>query len=150
MVAPSIDIPMVWRIRMRGWTLLAGIGILAAGCGGSNSPSSPSTGGGTTVMVGNNFFSPVDLSVTPGTTVTWEWAANAVEHNVTFDDGEHSPTQSSGTFPRTFAAAGTFPYHCTIHGAVMHGTVTVSTAGMGGMGGTGGTGGGGGGGGGYP
>jgi plastocyanin len=147
MFTPSIDIPMVWRIRMRGWTVLAGIGILAAGCGGSDSPSSPSTGGSNTVTVGNDFFSPVDMSVTPGTTVTWQWAANAVEHNVTFDDGEHSPTQSSGTFPRTFATAGTFPYHCTIHGAaVMHGTVTVSTAGTAGTGGTGG----GGGGGGYP
>jgi plastocyanin len=145
---PSNGIPMVWRVRMRGWTLLAVMGILAAGCGGSDGPSSPSTGGVNTVMVGNNFFSPVDVSVTPGTTVTWQWAANAVEHNVTFDDGQHSPTQSSGTFPRTFAAAGTFPYHCTIHGAeVMHGIVTVSSAGTGG---TGGTGGGGGGGGGYP
>jgi plastocyanin len=127
---------------MRGWTLLAGMGILAAGCGGYSSPSSPSTGGSNTVTVGNNLFSPADLSVAPGTTVTWEWAADAVDHNVTFDDGEHSPTQSSGTFPRTFAAAGTFPYHCTIHGAaVMHGTVTVSSTG-----GTAGAGGGGGGG----
>jgi plastocyanin len=134
---------------MRGWTLLASLGILAAGCGGGSSgPSNPSTGGGNTVAVGNNFFSPVDLTVTPGTTVTWSWSANAVDHNVTFDDGEHSPTQSSGTFPRTFPAAGTFPYHCTIHGAaVMHGTITVSSTGS--TGGTGGSGGGGGGGG-YP
>jgi plastocyanin len=129
---------------MRGWTLLAGMGIMAAGCGGGSSgPSSPSTGGGNTVTVGNNFFSPVDVTVTPGTTVTWQWAANAAEHNVTFDDAEHSPTQSSGSFTRTFATAGTFPYHCTIHtAAVMHGTITVSPTGS--TGGTGGSGGGGG------
>ena len=79
----------------------------------------------------------------PGTTVTWQWAPDAVEHNVTFDDGPQSPTQSSGTFPRTFANAGTYAYHCTIHGAaVMHGTVTVAASGGSGGGGSGGGGGG--------
>jgi plastocyanin len=108
-------------------------------------------GQGNTVTVGNNFFSPANLSVAAGTTVTWSWATGAVEHNVTFDDGEHSATQSSGSFPRTFSAAGTYPYHCTIHGAAaMHGSVTVTSGSTtGGTGGSGG-GGGGGGGGGYP
>ena len=140
---------------MRGQSLLAGLGLvtlLSACGGGSDSPTSPTAGGGNSVTVGNNFFSPVDLSVAAGTTVTWNWAPGAVEHNVTFDDGARSPTQSSGSFPRTFSAAGTFPYHCTIHGAdVMHGTVSVASSGTpggGGMGG-GGTGGGGSGGGGY-
>jgi plastocyanin len=138
---------------MNGRRILAGIlvaGAAACGGGGSGDAMAPSTGPGD-VTVGNNFFSPVDVSVTPGTTVTWRWAAGAAEHNVTFDDGEHSPTQSSGTFPRTFGTAGTYPYHCTIHGAqVMHGTITVAAAGSGAGTGGSGMGGGGGGGGGYP
>jgi plastocyanin len=139
---------------MRGQSLLAGpaLAILLSACGGgSDSTTGPMDSQGNTVTVGNNFFSPADLSVAPGTTVTWNWAAGAVEHNVTFDDGEHSATQSSGSFPRTFSAAGTYPYHCTIHGvAAMHGTVTVTSGSTtGGTGGSGG-GGGGGGGGGYP
>ena len=131
---------------MRGQSLLAGLGLvtlLSACGGGSDSPTGPMNAGGNTVTVGNNFFSPVNLSVAAGTTVTWNWAAGAAEHNVTFDDGEHSATQSSGSYPRTFSAAGTYPYHCTIHGAaVMHGTVTVGGSGGGGSGG-GGSGGGG-------
>ena len=134
---------------MRGQSILAGLGLvtLLSGCGGgSDSTTGPMDAGGNTVTVGNNFFSPADLSVAAGTTVTWSWAAGAVEHNVTFDDGQHSATQSSGSFPRTFSAAGTYPYHCTIHGAaVMHGTVTVTSGSTGGTGGTGGTSGGGGG-----
>jgi plastocyanin len=139
-------------MHMRGRLLLAGVGLvtLLSACGsGSDSPTSPMAGGNT-VTVGNNFFSPVDLSAAVGTTVTWNWAPGAVEHNVTFDDGQASATQSAGNYARTFSAAGTFPYHCTIHGAaVMHGTVTVAasgTAGGGGgsgMGGSGGSGGGG-------
>lgn len=136
---------------MRGQSLLAGLGLvtlLSACSGGSDSTTGPDNSQGNSVTVGNNFFSPPDRSVATGTTVTWTWAAGAVEHNVTFDDGAHSATQSSGSFPRTFSAAGTYPYHCTIHGAaVMHGTVTVTA---GGTGGSGGGGGGGGGTGGYP
>jgi plastocyanin len=133
---------------MRGQSLLAGLGFvtLLSSCGGgSDSTTGPMDAGGNAVTVGNNFFSPADLSVAAGTTVTWTWAPGAVEHNVTFDDGEHSPTQSSGSFPRTFSAAGTFRYHCTIHGvSFMHGTVTVAGSGGGGSGmGGGGSGGGG-------
>jgi len=141
---------------MRGQSLLAGLGLvtlLSACGGGSDSTTGPMDAQGNSVTVGNNFFSPPDLSVATGTTVTWTWAAGAVEHNVTFDDGEHSATQSSGSFPRTFSATGTYPYHCTIHGAAaMHGTVTVTAESTGGTGGSGGGGGDGGGGGtgGYP
>ena len=127
---------------MRGQWLLAGLTLLGACGGGADSTTGPNPQGNS-VTVGNNFFSPADLSVATGTTVTWTWAAGAVEHNVTFDDGQHSATQSSGSFPRTFSAAGTYAYHCTIHGAaVMHGSVTVTAGATGGTGGTGGGGGG--------
>jgi plastocyanin len=133
-------------MHMRGWSLLGGVSLvcLLIGCGGgSGTPTSPSTGGNS-VTVGNNFYSPISLTVPANTTVTWTWANGATQHNVTFDDpgGPASPTQSSGTFQRTFTTPGTYPYHCTIHGAaVMHGTVTVPSASAGtgagtGMGGT--------------
>jgi plastocyanin len=134
---------------MHGRSLLAGLALVTAfGCGGggSDSPTAPSGGGGgSTVTVGNNFFSPVSVSVSKGTTVTWQWAAGDVSHNVTFDDGQNSPTQSSGTYQRMFGTAGTYPYHCTIHGPAMHGTVTVTESSTSGGGGTGGSGMGGGG-----
>ena len=125
---------------MYGRSLLAGMSLLAAiGCGGGDSDSGTPSGptgesGANTVTVGTNFFAPADLSVPTGTAVTWVWAEGAESHNVTFDDGgASSPTQSSGDFRRTFTGAGTFAYHCTIHGAsVMRGTVTVSAAGTGG------------------
>jgi plastocyanin len=144
--------PGPWEVSMSGKFLLAGLAMVTAlGCGGggSDSTTAPSTGGADTVTVSNNFFSPADMTVAQGTTVTWQWAANDVSHNVTFDDGQSSPTQSSGNFQRTFSAAGTYPYHCTIHVALgMHGTVTVTassgSSGTGGGAGGGGMGGGGG------
>lgn len=77
------------------------------------------------VRVGNNFFSPASRTVAAGSTVTWTWNAGSAMHNVTFTGGPASPNQTSGTFQRTFASAGTFAYTCTIHGASMSGSVTV-------------------------
>ena len=69
--------------------------------------------------------------------------ASATIADTAFDDGEQSGNRSSGTYQRTFADAGSFPYHCTIHGTAtsgMRGSVTV-TAPAGGEGDDGNTGG---------
>ena len=87
--------------------------ILGAGasCGDSTGP------GGNSVSVEDNLFDPDNLTVAPGTTVTWTWSGS-VDHNVTWDGAGQpgpSPTQSSGTYSRAFATAGTFDYQCSIH-----------------------------------
>ena len=117
--------------------MVAGLAIVAAAaCGGSggnygSGPTDGNTGGMTgstsnSITVSNNRFDPATTTVAPGTTVTWTWAQGSVGHNVTFDDGTKSSTQSTGTFVRTFGTAGTYPYHCTIHASLgMTGTVTV-------------------------
>jgi plastocyanin len=122
------------------------------GGGGSDTTTGPNGGGGGTgsaVTVGNNFFSPSSMSVAPGATVTWTWAAGDTLHQIAFvDNAPGSAKQNTGTFQRTFSTAGTYNYFCTVHGpALMSGTITVGSGGS-----TGGTGGGGGGGGGsgYP
>jgi plastocyanin len=111
---------------------------LLLGCSGSDSPTeNENPGGGSTVSVTNNAFSPSPIAVAVNATVTWQWNSGGVAHNVTFNDGTASATQSSGSFPRTFQAAGSFPYVCTIHVAEgMTGVVTVSAS-TGGSGGAG-------------
>jgi plastocyanin len=75
-------------------------------------------------------FQPANLSVTAGTTVTWDFLSGT--HNVTSgtaptSDGAYaSPTQTSGTFTHPYSTAGTYHYFCTIHGTMMTGTVTVN------------------------
>jgi plastocyanin len=114
--------------------VLTALTLLAAcGSGGYGSPTAP---GGTTgstaappattnaIKVVDNAFSPAATTVVAGTTVTWTWTG-ANMHNVTFDDGQKSTTQNTGTYQRTFNSAGTYSYHCTIHGTAMSGVVTV-------------------------
>ena len=76
------------------------------------------------VSIGDNFFDPTGATVAAGGTITWTWNGS-VSHNVTFPTGTNSATQSSGTFSRTFATAGSFDYLCTIHGSAMSGTIVV-------------------------
>ena len=124
--------------------IVPALALLAACGGGSDGPEPPSAptgstgnptgnptgtpaGGGSTsssIAVGDNSFTPSATTVARGTTVTWSWTGRN-PHDVTFDDGAKSATQAAGTFTRTFGAAGSFPYHCSVHGASMSGTITV-------------------------
>ena len=109
-------------------------GVTNPGTGGTPNPGTPATTN--TVTLSDQTFQPGVIAVPKGTTVTWNWAsctdtggyggyAGCVSHSVTFDDGIASPTQSSGTFNRTFNSTGTFKYHCAVHGAAMTGQVNV-------------------------
>ncbi len=118
----------------RYYTVLT-LAIFLAACGDSSDPGSGNSNGGigdpvatNNVSVADNSFTPQVITLTPGATVTWTWAGSN-DHNVTFDDGvDDSVTQDSGSHTRTFGAAGTFLYHCTIHGAsIMAGEVNVTT-----------------------
>jgi plastocyanin len=76
------------------------------------------------------------LSIAANTAVTWK-NDSGVDHDVTFDDpttalavgtgaSGNIPAPATGPSSRQFAVSGsTHPFHCTIHGSIMHGTVTV-------------------------
>jgi plastocyanin len=134
--------------------LVFGMPVIALlGCGSDGPSGTDDQPDDNTVLVRNFQFSPTPISVAVNETVTFEWNSAGTVHNVTFDDGPFSPSQGAGSFARTFTAAGSFPYHCTIHvneqmvGVV---NVTAATGGAGGAGGGGADDGDGGGGGGYP
>jgi plastocyanin len=114
------------------------IGFLFGCGGGSTSPSqnvnntTPPPGG---IAVTNNAFTPASQTVTVGSAVQWAWDSctgdpyngqTCVSHNIVFDDGVSSGVQDHGTYSRTFTAAGTYPYHCAIHGVAMSGSITVN------------------------
>ena len=112
----------------------------ALACGNDNSsPSSPSptpapTQGGSSSTVtipmgaevlGSRAFTPGNLDVAVGTTVTWT-NTDTVGHTSTangsaWDSGIIQPGRQ---FSFTYQTAGTFPYHCAIHPGMV-GTVTV-------------------------
>ena len=77
-------------------------------------------------------FTPSVINIGPGTTVCWTYPTGISVHTATSDDGTSfaSGTLSPGQiYEHTFAADGTFPYHCIYHGAAggtgMSGTIQV-------------------------
>lgn len=85
-----------------------------------------SAAGAGAVTIKGFAFNPADFSVKVGTKVTWT-NQDSAGHTVTFDTGNvaSETLQTGATYSRTFDAAGTFTYHCSIHPA-MKATVTVT------------------------
>ncbi len=130
-------------MRFRLQLIAVPVATLLVACGGDGGTTSPSSGTSGTpstpttpttpdapvqtnaVQVGNNSFSPANIQVSPGTTVTWTWGSGADIHNVSFSDGQGSGNKAAGSvFTRTFTTTGTFNYQCTLHGG-MSGSVLV-------------------------
>jgi plastocyanin len=101
----------------------------------------------TVAPAGNAFsFSPADVTIAAGDTVTWTYAGGGAPHNVVSDPGSvtsfrcangcdgaggnGAPSSSAWTATVTFPTAGTIGYFCEVHGAAggqgMAGTVTVT------------------------
>jgi plastocyanin len=80
------------------------------------------------VAISGFSFSPRTIAVAVGDSVTWT-NSDAQAHTATADDGSFDTgTIGNGASQTvTFATAGTFAYHCSIHEA-MTATVTVQAA----------------------
>ena len=95
-------------------------------------PTAGAQGQTMTVSIEDFFFSPANMTVAPGTTVTWVNNGQS-PHTSTADDGtwDSGTLQPGKSFSFTFDQAGTYTYHCSIH-PDMTGTITVSAGGGGG------------------
>ncbi|MDQ3693966.1 MAG: ScyD/ScyE family protein [Chloroflexota bacterium] len=97
---------------------LAGLGELAPSCGGEASAAAPvaDTGATASVTIADFAFSPPELAVAAGETVTWvnhDWAP----HTATAGDGgfDSGRLDEGASFGYTFAEPGTYAYACAYH-----------------------------------
>ena len=104
-----------------------------AACGGgapdaADDAGGDSAAGGTeSVTIKDNTFSPADVTVAAGSTVTWT-SNDTVPHTVAFDDDGATDSEElneGDTHSVTFDTAGEYSYVCTIH-PDMKAKVTVS------------------------
>jgi plastocyanin len=119
------------RTRLLSFGLAASI--MACGGGGGDggttptTPTTPATPVATTsVSMKNTAFSPADIVVSPGATVTWT-NDDGFAHNATFSSTAIASTPSFASGSQSVvmpATPGTYAYTCTIHGG-MNGTVKV-------------------------
>ncbi|AJF62526.1 MAG: Blue (Type 1) copper protein [archaeon GW2011_AR20] len=94
--------------------------LFIAGCSSSNKNSDNQANtqiNGINVKITGFAFSPAELTVKVGDTVTWV-NEDSVKHTVTSDSGSElsSPLfAKSETYSHTFNTPGTFAYHCNVH-----------------------------------
>jgi len=93
-------------------------------------PPEGRTGPNPVVVIRSFAFHPEELTVGPGTTVTWINCEDpgTVAHTTTSDDGlwdsDLLGPGGADVYTRTFEEDGSYPYHCTPH-PFMTGRVTV-------------------------
>jgi plastocyanin len=102
--------------------------VTASAPGYASGNATTATTGALVRMVSPLTFTPGSVTIRAGQYVTWR-NDDATNHTTTEDTG---PAWNSGSmtpgavFPHYFPTAGTFTYHCAIHGAAMTGTVLVN------------------------
>ena len=90
-----------------------------------------------TVTISNYMFADgasgnSTTTINAGDSVSWTWSEGF--HSTTSgscspgcapDGNWDSGEMSTGTFSKTFATPGSFPYHCSVHLSMMQGTIVV-------------------------
>jgi plastocyanin len=109
-------------------------------------PSDPQMGSGGTggmamVTIEDNKFTPANITIAHGNKVMWTNNGANMAHTVTSnghpgaqskctpistEDFDSGTIAHGATFEHTFPNAGTYAYHCEIHGCQMPGTITVT------------------------
>jgi plastocyanin len=119
---------------------LALVALVLTGCGGDDDNDTTSAAAPTAtqqeaipavvkVSIGDSFYKPENLTIKRGQSISWR-NEGIVAHTVTsdadsavkFDSGTLDPRGVYALKPTTI---GKITYHCTIHGKVQSGTVTV-------------------------
>jgi plastocyanin len=109
-------------IRKLHWIFLMSLAV--AGCTAHSHMNAPAARN-VEVRIDNFTFTPANVTIAPGTTVTW----------INHDDVPHTATSTTRAFASaaldtdekfsfTFSKAGTFPYYCAVH-PHMTGQITV-------------------------
>ena len=76
----------------------------------------PARAAGVNVSIDNFTFSPAELTVAPGTTVSWT-NADDIPHTVTASDRsfKSKPLDTNDHFAFTFTKPGDYAYFCSLH-----------------------------------
>ncbi len=105
----------------------AGTYLVIASAPGYTSDTVTVSVGGAYVIIADNFFFQNTVTIKVNNYVTWFNGGPSL-HTTTSDTGvwDSNNIAVGNTFSHYFNTAGTFPYHCKIHGLSMAGTVIVT------------------------
>lgn len=107
------------RTALAGWWVVVGLGVAIYAPWGTTTPAvaqDKGKAGGVTITFSNFKFEPKEVTVKPGTTVTW--VNEGGKHTIEADGGAFKSPDlvSGGKFSFKFDKAGDYPYSCGFHG----------------------------------
>lgn len=123
-------------ISKKWLALISALALAVAACGdGATSPDADD--GATTtaaptegaeVVLSDIAFEPSEITVEPGTTITFVHEDGGIPHTVTAEEGSFDSGQMADgdTFTVTVDQAGEIPFFCEIHPDQMQGTIQVT------------------------
>jgi plastocyanin len=112
-----METPLIARARIAALVTTVGL----SGALATSAHAAPAT-----IAVANDAFGPSAVTVDVGESVTWDF--KEASHNVKGQGGiSGNNSFGTGTYTKTFDAAGSFSYYCEAH-PDMKGTVTVNAA----------------------
>jgi hypothetical protein len=133
---PATSLTVIVTLALTGLLACGGDGTSplygGGGRAGGGQPGAVRIGAGIAFTSGHNGTSnPAIDTIAAGATVTWTWTGSD-PHSVrsvgapSFASSE--VMTGSGTYAVTFNTAGTYRYHCSVHGDAMTGTIVVTAA----------------------
>jgi plastocyanin len=81
-----------------------------------------------TVNIQGNAFSPAEITIKQGESVTWV-NKDSVGHTVVGTTFTSTLLDTGQSFTQVFASAGTFEYHCSVHPSMIGKVIVTSTGG---------------------
>jgi plastocyanin len=105
------------RARIALGFLVAALALALAGASAASGPKPR------TVKVGDDYYSPIKLTVKKGTKIKWSWlASNADTHDVRLKKGPHGVKKfkselaaSDYSFSKKLTVPGTYTIYCSLH-----------------------------------
>lgn len=116
------------------WSALI-LALVVVACGDSSTSPGAEAGAttaapadGPEVVLSDISFEPNEITVDPGTTITFVHEDGGIPHTVTADDGSFDSGQiaDGDVFNVTVEEAGEIPFFCEIHPGQMQGTIQVT------------------------
>ncbi|MGH7576339.1 MAG: cupredoxin domain-containing protein [Longimicrobiales bacterium] len=102
-------------------------GAIAAACSSDTTEPPPGNNEENEILMLTNTFSPDDITIDVGETVTWR-NNEAIPHTITSEDDEwpnqNVPAEEGWDFTHEFEEAGTYDYECQVHNGMV-GTIEV-------------------------
>ncbi|AYJ51395.1 copper-binding protein [Rhodococcus sp. P1Y] len=100
--------------------------VLVSGCSSPAPEKAPAPEVPGQVIVADRSYTPSNITISAGETVTWVFADGGMAHDVVADDRAfRSPLMTANSFSHTFTEPGTYSYHCTPHPDMIGSVVVV-------------------------